>query len=147
MPERGGLIARFALLLALWLPGAAVAATCDVVPQGPDFGAYDPLSPSPADTVGSIGLRCDTPVSFTISLSAGSGSFAERRMTSGSSELGYNLYTDAARTLVWGDGSGGSATVSATAQNEDFPLYARAPPRQPATAGVYADAIVITIDY
>jgi spore coat protein U-like protein len=147
MPERGSVIWRFALLLALWLPGAAAAASCDAVSQGADFGAYDPLSTTVTDTVGSIGLRCDAPVSFTLSLSAGNGSFVERRMTSGAGQLGYNLYTDAGRTIVWGDGSGGSATVSTNAQSADFPVYGRMPPRQPVRAGVYTDMIVMTISY
>lgn len=39
-------------------------------------------------------------------------SFSSRYMLSGANRLYYNMYTDAARTVVWGDGTAGSSTVN-----------------------------------
>jgi spore coat protein U-like protein len=127
--------------------GAAHAATCDLNPQGANFGTYDPLSPGPLDTVGNVNIRCDGIVALTVSLGPGNGSYDERRMLGGGAELAYNLYTDAARTIVWGDGSGSTGNVSINAQNADIPVYGRMPGRQPIPAAAYADTIVVTITY
>jgi spore coat protein U-like protein len=64
-----------------------------------------------------------------------------------SSPLTYNLYTDASRLISWGDGSGGSSTVSMTGAAADIPVYGRMAARQNVPAGAYADTIVVTITY
>ncbi|HEX6376217.1 MAG TPA: spore coat U domain-containing protein [Allosphingosinicella sp.] len=125
----------------------AAAASCNVNPSGVSFGAYDPLSSSPLDGVGNIAISCDASTSFAISLSTGAGSYAERRMSSGGAALTYNLYTDASRLTPWGDGSGGSSTVSMTGAAADIPVYGRMAAHQNVPAGAYADTIVVTITY
>ena len=127
--------------------GVAHAATCDVNPQGANFGAYDALSAVPLDTVGNIGIACDAVVPVTISLGPGAGTYQERRMQGGAAELTYNLYTDPARTIVWGDGSGDTSSVSVNAQTAAIPIYGRVPARQPIPPAAYADTIVVTISY
>lgn len=142
-------LGRFcACLFAAGAVGApAQAATCDMAPQGVNFGAYDPFDPADLDGVGNISITCDTDTSVTISLSSGNGSFAPRTMTSGANQMSYNLYTSPQRILVWGDGSGGSATVSATTRSGQFPIYGRVPARQNVPHGDYADTIFVTISY
>ena len=142
---RPALLALGAWLLALAAPGAA--ATCDITPQGTSFGAYDPLAPAPLDGVGNIAVRCDSAVPFTLSLGTGTGSYADRRMTGASGSLGYNLYVDGSRAIVWGDGSGGTTTVSANAQSADIPIYGRIPAGQNVRADSYTDTLVVTISY
>jgi spore coat protein U-like protein len=135
-----------ASLLGAWAAPAA-AATCDVSPQGVNFGGYDPLAAAPTDGVGTIAISCDSPVSFTVSLSSGAGSYGERRMIGGVTELAYNLYVDASRLVVWGDGNGGSSTYSTSSDSVDIPVYGRIPARQNIPAAAYADTIVVTITY
>jgi spore coat protein U-like protein len=135
-----------AALLGAWAAPAG-AASCDVSPQGVGFGGYDPLAAGPLDGVGNIAIRCDAPVSFTVSLGAGAGSYSERRMNAAGAELGYNLYVDASRLVVWGDGGGGSTTYSTTADTADIPVYGRIPAHRNVPAGAYADTIVVTITY
>jgi spore coat protein U-like protein len=80
-------------------------------------------------------------------LSTGSsGSYAARTLRSGAFELPYNLYLDAARTQVWGDGSAGTFTDSPNPGNvtRTIPVYGRIPPLQDAAAGTYSDTIVVT---
>lgn len=132
------------LMVALAAP--ASAAICSVSPQGVSFGSYDSLSSTALDGVGNINVSCDASVSFTISLSAGNGSFDQRLLVSGAGQLGYSLYTDASRTIVWGDGTT-AGNVSATGQNVDLGVYGRIPARQTVPASAYADTITVTVDY
>ena len=135
------------LLAAGAIAAPAQSATCDMTPQGVNFGAYDPFEPGDLDGVGNISITCDVDVSVTISLSSGTGSFSPRTMTSGANQMAYNLYTNAQRVLVWGDGSGGSDTVSATIRTQQFPIYGRIPARQNIPPGDYGDTIFVTISY
>jgi spore coat protein U-like protein len=111
------------------------------------FGSYDPLSFEPLDGVGNIAVRCDADTSFTISLSSGSGSYAARQMTSGAHALEYNLFTDPSRLTVWGDGSAGSATLTASASSAEEAVYGRIAARQNVPTGTYTDVVVVTITY
>jgi spore coat protein U-like protein len=140
--------ARAAFPLSLLLAAApAAAATCDVTPQGVGFGPYDPLDAAALDGVGNISIRCDSAVPFTLSLDPGGGSYADRRMSGPGGSLHYNLYVDASRTIVWGDGSGGTTTVSGSGPTAEVPIYGRMSARQNAGAGAYADTIIVTISY
>jgi spore coat protein U-like protein len=125
----------------------AAAESCNVSPLGVNFGTYDSLSPTPLEGVGNVAVECDAAVSFTISLSTGNGTYDDRRMTGPASELSYNLYSDASRLGVWGDGTGGSAIVSITASTADIPVYGRIPAHQNVPAATYADIIMVTITY
>jgi spore coat protein U-like protein len=135
-----------AALLGAWTAPAA-AASCDVSPQGVNFGSYDPLAAAPLDGVGTIAISCDSAVSFTVTLSPGAGSYDQRLLSGAAAELGYNLYIDASRLIVWGDGNGGSGTYSTTADNVDIPVYGRIPARQNVPATAYTDTITVTITY
>ena len=129
--------------LLLALPTAAAAA-CDVSPQGVNFGNYDPLGQSALDGVGNVNVTCDAPTSFTVSLGTGNGTVADRRMTGAPSQLAYNLYKDASRLLVWGDGGGG---VSSNGTNVDLTIYGRIPGAQNVQANVYVDSVTVTVAF
>ena len=133
--------------LALTAAAPAAAAVCTVTPQGVSFGNYDPLSASALDGAGNINVTCDTLVPFTVSLSTGSsGTFDERRMTAGAAYLGYNLYIDSVRTIVWGDGVT-TSNVSSTGTNVDLPVYGRMPALQNVGTNTYSDTITVTVVY
>ncbi|MDB5580994.1 MAG: spore Coat Protein domain protein [Bradyrhizobium sp.] len=135
------------MLIYLATAYPAEAATCSISPQGPSFGSYDTLSPSAVESVGNISVACDATTSFTIALDTGIGSFAQRTMAGNAVPLRYNLYVDATRLIVWGDGSGSTGTVSSTATGGNFAVYGRIPAGQNVTAGSYSDTIVVTISY
>lgn len=136
-----------ALCLAAGFAAPAEAAGCSISPQSVAFGNYDSLSPAPLDGVGNIAISCSAPTSFTISLGAGSGTIEQRVMISGANTMQYNVHSDAARMLVWGDEMGGGTTVSDTTQNGNYAVYGRIPPRQNLPAGSYTDSIVVTVTY
>lgn len=137
-----------------------VGVNCDCVVTGTDvaFGAYDPLSLVDTDSSGNVEVTCTVlvpvgDIAYEIQLDAGnSGTFAARTMTNGSHDLTYNLFTDATRTTVWGDGTGGSSTISDSYQlilqdnrTEDYTVFARLFSGQNVSAGLYSDTITATI--
>ena len=139
-------------LLALLSPSALAAPFCNFTSvTGVGFGAYDVFSAAPNNNgVGSLRIRCQGGgKSAVVTLSAGqSGSYALRRMTSGSNRIDYNLYTSAARTVVWGDGTGGSATQSvASNSTTTLSVFGQIPAAQDAAVGVYSDNIIATVNF
>jgi spore coat protein U-like protein len=88
-----------------------------------------------------------------VALSSGSGSYAAREMSSGTNVLRYNLYTTAARTVVWGDTTSGTGIVTGSitfgAGQKDLsvihPVHGRIPGNQSPAPGNYATAVPITV--
>jgi spore coat protein U-like protein len=73
-------------------------------------------------------------------------------MLKGSDALYYNLYIDAARTAVWGDGSGPGQIVTASfpavsRTAKIFNIYGRVVALQNVAAGPYRDSIAVTVTY
>jgi spore coat protein U-like protein len=71
-------------------------------------------------------------------------------MSNGASNLTYQLYSDAARTMIWGDGTAGTVTVSAhVASNgtQNNTVYGRIPALQGVRPGAYTDTITVTVTY
>jgi spore coat protein U-like protein len=152
-------VAVFAVLAC----NSAHALDCTFFTSGVAFGAYDAALATPTDSTGNATLRCThvggraVKTSYTIALSRGaSGSFVQRQLRAGNSILNYNLFTDATRTRVWGDGSTGSAIVVGTllvnpgnfVVNEALhPIYGRIPAQQSANSGMYADQILVTVTF
>ena len=132
---------------------ATVTANCSVSTSPVAFGSVDVLAGSNFDATGGVTVTCTngTPWSAAAGLGTGAGAtYASRKMTSGANLLNYSLYTNAARTTVWGDGSGGTATVSNTGSGvaQNFTVYARVPLGQTSVAtGAYADTVQVTVTY
>lgn len=150
----------FAALLSLGvLTSSAYAdATCSVNTSGVSFGDYDVFNPSDNDTTGNISVACaglteSSTVAYDILISTGGGSYASRSMTSGGHVLTYNLYTNNSRSIVWGDGSAGTAKISdgyslgLNTVTKDYFIYGRIPARQNAYVGSYSDTIIVTVNY
>lgn len=124
------------------------AATCGLSVQGVSFGSYDFQSSQNLDSVGHITVTCDVSAPFTVALNAGlTGTFTSRTMQSGSHLLSYNLYTDTAHVSVWGDGTGGSTTVSGSGTSVGYPVYGSAPAGQNPYAGSYSDTVTVTLSF
>jgi spore coat protein U domain-containing protein, fimbrial subunit CupE1/2/3/6 len=130
---------------------AAVQPTCSVsVASAIAFGAYDPFSTVPLDTTGTITLQHCSQTPVTIAIGPGrSGSFSSRAMRGpGGDLLRYDLYLDAARSIVWGDGAPGTSTwASASPSDRTIAVYARAFAAQDVSTGAYDDTITVTINY
>jgi spore coat protein U-like protein len=138
--------------LALFWCGRAEAAHCTISTTSVNFGSYDVFAGSPTDTTGTVSLTCTGNADVTITLSKGASStYNSRKLSGGSDTLNYNLYRDAARTTIWGDGTGSTATYTQTgvpnntAQN--LTIYARIPAAQDVSAGIYTDSVTVTLDF
>jgi spore coat protein U-like protein len=135
---------------------ATVESTCAVSANPLSFGSYRPGEGS-ASASTTLAVRCAKGTPFTVALDAGAGgSVTQRVMTFGSFKLLYNLYTSAARTTVWGDGTQSSATVSgtghglSTAQAIVETVYGQVPDitgNQDLAPGLYTDTIRVTVSY
>ncbi len=147
-------------LLLLALSAAAQAQSCSVTASPVAFGSYNPNTATPIDTTGTVTITCRAliaiGVSYTLSLTAGSGgSFTARSMAGpGTLPLLYQIYTDAARSQIWGDGTGGSIDIAdgyplqiALPVVRNYTMYARLPARQLPAAGVFNDSLMVTITY
>jgi len=135
----------------MWNPRPALAGCTITTVSGLTFGAYDVFTAFPTDTSGTIGVSCTLAASIIVDLGAGgSGSFTARTLGGpGGSLLIYNLFLDAARLLVWGDGSTGSlrygpVLVGTTAS---LTVYGRITARQDVRAGGYTDSVTVTVNF
>jgi spore coat protein U domain-containing protein, fimbrial subunit CupE1/2/3/6 len=138
-------------LVLLWC-GRAEAAHCTISTTSVTFGSYDVFASTPTDTTGTVSFTCSGNADVTIRLSkGGSSTFNPRTMNGGTDTLNYNLYKDAARTTVWGDGTGSTATYTQTAvpnsTAQNLTIYARIPAAQDVGAGTYTDSVTVTIDF
>jgi spore coat protein U-like protein len=95
-------------------------------------------------------------VQISIALTAGENSggvFFNRRMRARLSFLLYQLYTNASRTVIWGDGSGGTSTVNdvvcrGCGRTLTYPIYGRLPGRQfSSVPGIYTDVITAIVTF
>lgn len=142
-----------AFLLAL-SPASAEAGSCYVDFTGLAFGDISGIEKRASGTI-TLACRGVEAAGYTILLGAGrSGTYGPRTLTSGQAVLRYNLYTDAAYTRVWGDGSAGTTAVSGVLQpgpsgqaSASFRVYGRLPAQTRLTPGSYADSLIVTVVY
>jgi spore coat protein U-like protein len=131
------------------LLGATLAhgAQCTVATNSVAFGAYDTFAVSAADSTGSVAVTCDVAASYSLAIGAGGSGTFSREMASGGNRLAYGLFTDATRSVVWGDGTGATARVNGSGLGATHIVYGRVPARQNVRVGSYADALVVTVDF
>jgi spore coat protein U-like protein len=151
--HRASTVLAVAAAAALAPSAARAAPVCSFgVASALAFGVYDPLATAHADSSSTLTYRCPKGQAVRISLDAGlAGSFAARALTMGSERLLYNLYLDAARTIVWGDGTGGSqvgpgAVTHGAGGTTTAYVFGRIPAGQDAAVGVYGDTIRVTFE-
>ncbi|MBT5000514.1 MAG: spore coat U domain-containing protein [Tateyamaria sp.] len=140
------LLSFIALMFALI---AQEARACIINITSVNFGSYDLFSSAALKSTGNIYMNCPIGVEYTIGLSAGSGTFEQREMSSGTHTLNYNLYTAANREFVWYDNTTSGATVSGsgTGSSVNHVAYGRIPPHQNVPAGSYSDTITVVITF
>ena len=161
---------RFATLTLLALltplasrPAQGAVLNCTVSATSVAFGSYTPLQPSALIGTGTMTAICTVDShknTLTVDLSSGmSGSFITRTLTTtvGTTTypLNYNLYQDAANTLIWGDGTGGSQadTVTITRHGNNntittnVTVYGAVAPAQDPAPGIYTDSITISVNF
>ncbi len=128
------------------------AEQCSVSTTSVSFGSYNVFAAAPTDSTGSLVYRCNGNAVVWISLSRGlSSTFEGRTLTSGNEELLYNLYRDAARTAIWGDGSSGTQLpfdlLVPKNTNVTLTIYGRIPAGQDVRAGTYTDTVSVVVNF
>ena len=154
MEAKRFIIATVIALCTALSPLGSAQAACSLGGASIAFGTYDPLSLQPLDTIGSLVFRCtQRDHNIMILLSRGGGSsYSLRRMANDNEQLLYNLYRDAGRTVIWGDGSGGTQAYfinNPQPNNQDLsvPIFGRIPANQNIAVGNYADTITVTLTF
>ena len=142
-------------------PALAAGESCTVTATPLAFGTFAPLSGTVLDATSTVTVTCICPVlclgiNYTVAVSTGgSGTFSPRRMNAGTPTLAYNGYTAAARTTVWGDGSGSTvvqsrcrlAALIGSGWVEPITFYGRIPVNTAAIPGSYMDTLNVTVTY
>ncbi|MFA5628270.1 MAG: spore coat U domain-containing protein [Thiohalomonadaceae bacterium] len=138
--------------LGSFIVSANVVKKCTVTARPLDFGNAGLLLSSVFATT-SIDLQCSRTTPYNVGLDAGqngSGNINARKMVLGANSVVYQLYKDAARTVVWGDSVGiGTGTVAGTGTGfmQNIPVYGTVPAQLTPPAGTYTDTIVVTVTY
>lgn len=122
-----------------------------------DFGDYDPFSSTPDDSTGTISIGCLSLLgsqNISIQLSKGSSStYSPRTMKFGANALQYNVYLDTNRTVIFGDGTGGSSMMGPfpptvlVLGGYTMTVYGRIFARQNVPAGIYTDTLTVTVNF
>jgi spore coat protein U-like protein len=112
-----------------------------------NFGAYDVFGGvANTTTVGTV--KCIGNLNVTVSATTGAAGVFNPRKMSGTAL--YNVYTDAGRTLIWGDGTGGSNQDPFTnvgTQTWTITEYGQVPAAQDLAPGVYNDSLTVTVAF
>ena len=147
------------LMAATHAQALCLLCSCSVSTSPVNFGAYNPIGGAAGAGVGNVEITCFGTLGVLLSLNVAVGkgnngaTYNDRKLASGTSRLQYQLYSDAALQVVWGDS--GSTTVGSTVllsllsgTKVNMPVYGTLPANQrSATAGSYSDAISVVVTY
>lgn len=150
-------IAVFTLASILMIAANTVhALNCkwDTVPSNINFGVYSVFGASVPATSG-FQFTCTPPAIGLLTLSQGAAaSYTPRHMprtTAPAANLDYNLFMDAAHTIIWGDGTSGTQylTFPSTPTNKTYAgtIFGNIPGGLDAPPGTYTDTIQATLDW
>ena len=147
-----------ALALAL-MARPAWSQSCNAGATGESFGTYSPFSQVATTSASTLTVTCQTVVSlvvsYTITLDGGSsGSVMARSMGNGATRLPYQLYKDVLYSQIWGDGTGGSSTLTdgyllgvLVPVNRTYVAYGSIPAGRQVPPGMYGDLVTILLTY
>jgi spore coat protein U-like protein len=127
---------------------AAVGSACTIASTNLAFGTY---TLAQLDGSSTVTVTCTSGAVVKIGLNAGTGSGATvsaRKMASGSNTLNYGLYSDSARSVVWGNTPGtDTVNTTGTGSAQPFTIYGRIPANQTSPVGSYSDTITATVNF
>ena len=158
------LLGALAFVAATLAAFDASAVICSGATTPVAFGAYDVFATGNDDSTGTVVVTCSkdagdpnggVSVSYEVEMgTGGSGNVTQRRMSSAGFTLNYNLYTNTARTTLWGNGVNGQSvtgnfnlTNGTPTRTRTHNVFGRIPPLQDANVGTYQDNVLVTIQY
>ena len=115
-----------------------------------NFGSQGVITAN-VDQTTTLSVQCTNTTPYNIGLDVGTGSgatVAARKMTGGGATITYSLYSNAARTTVWGN-TVGTNTVAATGTGaaQSYTVYGRVPAQTTPAPASYTDTITVTVTY
>jgi len=126
-----------------------VQAVCTVTANDLDFGNYTQQSGTNSTT--QLRAICSPQTTYNIGLNPGTSpgaSVNQRKMVAGANSLNYQLYSDSARTTIWGETPGtDTVTGVGTGLAQDHTVFGAIPATQNIPSGAYADTITVRIFY
>jgi spore coat protein U-like protein len=140
--------ARAATSTAAFAVTVTVQASCQITATALGFTTYT----GALDVATSaVTLICTDTTTYNVGLSAGStpgATVGTRQMASGPSRLAYALYSDAGRTVNWGN-TVGTDTVAGTGNGNSqvLTVYGRVAAGQLVKPGTYSDTVIATVTY
>lgn len=127
---------------------ATVGATCTISAIPLAFGAY---TQAVAQATSTITVNCTDTTPYNIGLDAGltvGATVLTRAMSTAGGSLPYSLFTDAARTVNWGNTVGTDTQVgTGSGAPQGLTVYGQVAAGQLAVPGTYTDTITATISY
>ena len=127
---------------------ATVTNNCNISATDVAFAPAGLLNTALSAT-GSLSVQCTNGDAYRIALSGGgTGNVNARKMTrqGGGGTISYQLYTDAAHAIAWGDATGGTiAPGSGTGAAQTITIYGVVPVQSTPQPGRYSDTITATI--
>jgi spore coat protein U-like protein len=140
-----------------FLVSATVIKSCVVTATALAFGNYDQIVATATTGTSTVSLQCTNGAAAVMALNGGvNGTLAQRKMKDSVSanDLNYQLYTSAANTSVWGDGTGGTSTQTYNSINsatvQPFTVYGTIPAQQNvavSASNTYQDTITVTVTF
>ena len=130
---------------------AKVQAVCEVTATDLSFGTYTSQGGAPLQGTTLLRATCTPNSSYNVGLNEGTSPGATvnaRKMVSGTQALNYQLYSDSARTTIWGNTPGtDTVTGVGTGIAQDHTVFGAVPAAQVVPAGDYQDTITVRVYY
>lgn len=140
--------------------GGCQSCFCWVFSTDVNFGMYDPLTGAAVDSTGDVTVICGTfqvgsVMSYEVILTKHRRGRRPRRMQGPRRpRLEYNLFTDPARTIIWGNGRGTTGVVtdsytmtSVCCEVRTYTIYGRIFSGQNVRPGLFEDSIEVRINF
>ena len=147
------LVVMLAMVIGTLYASDAHAQACTISATSVNFGTYNVFNGSDVDSTGTVTYRCNGSAhNITVGLTQGaSATFNPRKMQKGAEVLNYNLFVDASRTSIWGDGTSGTSQYQIgnppNNTNVNLTVYGRVPAGQDVSAGSFSDTVTAVINF
>ncbi len=133
---------------------ANIAVTCTISASDLAFGTYNRSSGTPLDAQSNLSIDCTNGATYDVGLNQGlhGATVTTREMENNTSSgvfLNYQIFSDPARTINWGN-TPGVDTVTGTGSGtiQKISVWGRIPAGQlTPTAGGYSDTITATLNF
>ncbi|HEY1551956.1 MAG TPA: spore coat U domain-containing protein [Kofleriaceae bacterium] len=134
---------------------AQVSVACAINTATLAFSSYDAVQGTAVQGSTTLSVVCTKGATAVVTLGQGSqpalgstDTAPQRQMALLLSRLGYTLYQDSARTVVWGNTSATGLSYIATGSSLDsLTVYGTITASQDVPAGSYADSVVATMTF